>query len=169
MTTRPAGCAIFLNGVPSSGKSSVAAAIGSRTPAFRLLTGDDIIRQVPFAQRLPRAEELYDLTLDTIDEWLAANNVIIDGAWSEAQVLEAQSRFSGAGMYVVLRIAEAERKRREALRRDRRLAYWDPAWHDMLGADDLYDVVIDANSTRPARAARTILAAAKERWGELTL
>ncbi len=169
MTRRSHGHAIFLNGIPSSGKSTVAAEIRRRTPSFRLLTGDDVIRQVPEAQRLAQVDRIFALTLDMIDTWLQSSNVIVDGAWTQKQVADAQARFGDRGLYVVLRIDEAERKRRESLRRDRVLPWWDPSWHAMPGPDDLYDLVVDAKVTSASNSAERILEKAKEAWGKQTV
>ncbi len=164
------GHAIFLNGIPSAGKSSVAAKIRSRTSTFRVLTGDDVIRQVPFQQRAGQADKLFVMVLTSIERWLGSSNVIVDGAWTERKVSEARERFGHMGLYVVLRIDESERKRREALRKDRQLGHrWKPAWHDMPGPDDIYDVVIDSKATNVSKCATTILTAAGEHWNDLLL
>jgi chloramphenicol 3-O-phosphotransferase len=158
------GLAIFINGIPSSGKSTVAAKIKRRTTTFRMLTGDEVIRQVPFAQRVALADRLFALTLDTIERRLESTTLVVDGAWTEQQVREARDRFGDMGLYVILRIDEAERRRRESIRKDRRLAYWDPAWHDKPGSDDPYDIVIDSEANKPDECAKFILNKAREHW-----
>lgn len=125
--------AIFINGIPSSGKSTVAAKIKRRTSSFRVITGDELIPQVPFEQRVAQVEHLFAMTFDTIERRLKSTNLIVDGAWTERQVVEAQDQFGDKGLYIVLRIDESERRRRESLRKDRRLAYWDTAWLDNAG------------------------------------
>jgi chloramphenicol 3-O-phosphotransferase len=164
------GHAIFINGIPSAGKSSVAAEINRRTSTLRVLTGDDIIRQIPFQQRVAQANRLFALTLKTIEEWMESSNVMVDGAWTQQQVEQAQGRFGTKGLYVILRIDEAERRRRESIRSDRRLAHrWDPAWLDMPGPDDTYDVVVDSKVMSVAESADTILRECTERWGDVLL
>lgn len=46
--------------------------------------------------------------MDVLEPMLESANVIMDGAWTEAQVREAQDLFGDAGLFVVLRIEEAE-------------------------------------------------------------
>lgn len=161
------GHAIFINGIPSAGKSSVAQEIARRTSTFRVLTGDEVIRQVPYEQRVASAHRLFALTLDMVGRWLARSNVIVDGAWTERQVMEAQGRFGNAGLYVILRIDETERRRRESMRKDRRLGYaWDPSWHDMPGPDEVYDLAIDSKLKNVSECARIILERTKQHWGD---
>lgn len=94
-----------------------------------------------------------------------SSNVILDGAWTQRQVVEAKRRFGDAGLYVILRIDEAERTRREAARQDRQLgSEWDPSWHEMPGPDDIYDLVIDAGTSSPSECANLIVARAKQHW-----
>jgi chloramphenicol 3-O-phosphotransferase len=166
------GHAIFVNGIPGAGKSVVAGEIRRRTSTFRVFTGDEIIRRVSPEQRVAQAEQLFAVTLTTIEEWLKSSNVIVDGAWTQARVEEAQARFGSAGFYVILRIDEAERQRRASTRRDRdpRLVYpWDPAWHDKPGPDSLYDLVIDARVMSPSSSADMILRKCTKRWGDSLL
>ena len=126
-----------------------------------------MIRQVPYEQRLALAHRLFAMTLDMIDGWLKRSNVIVDGAWTERQVLESQGRFGEVGFYVILRIDESERRRREAARTDRRLGYnWDPSWHDMPGPDDMYDLVIDSKLSSVSACANAILEGSRQHWGE---
>lgn len=155
--------AIFVNGIQSSGKSSTVAELVRRESAFQIVEGDEIIRRVPTVrERLRRYEQLFLRTLDVIEERLVAGDMIFDGAWSGRQIQTAQDRFDG--LFVILRIDEQERRRREAKRRDRQLVHWQPDFHEMPGPDDLYDLVIDANSASPAECADRVLAEAHERW-----
>jgi chloramphenicol 3-O-phosphotransferase len=164
------GHAIFINGIPSAGKSSVAAEIKRESSTFRVLTGDDVIRQVPYEQRAARAHRLFSLTLNTLERWLGPSNVVVDGAWTERQVIEAQERFGDMGLYVILRIDESERRRRESVRKDRRLgSKWDPSWHDVPGPDDLYDLVIDSKLRDVSECANIILTKAKQHWDDNVL
>jgi chloramphenicol 3-O-phosphotransferase len=122
---------------------------------------------MPYEQRVAHADRLFALTLDMVQGWLERSNVIVDGAWTERQVNEAQERFGDAGLYVILRIDESERRRRESLRTDRRLGYpWDPSWHDMPGPDEVYDLVIDSKLKNVSECARIILERAKQHWGD---
>lgn len=159
------GHAIFINGIPSAGKSSAAAEIKRRTSTFRVLTGDEVIRRVPYPQRRAQAKRLFALTLETVEQWMESSNVIVDGAWTQQQVVVAKNRFGGAGLYVILRIDEAERTRREAVRQDRQLgSKWDPSWHEMPGPNDIYDLVIDSGTSSPSECANLTVVKAKQHW-----
>jgi chloramphenicol 3-O-phosphotransferase len=160
---------IFINGIQSAGKSSVAREIRSRSSTFRVLMGDDIVREFPEDQRVKLWREIFERLLTRIEAWLESSNVVVDAALTAAQIQEARRRFAGKGLFVLLRIDEAERHKRESLRRDRRLLYWDPSWHSMPGPDDLYHLVIDSGATSPEETAEIILAKAMERWPSLTV
>lgn len=168
MTRGASGHAIFLNGIPSSGKSSAAAQIEARTSTFRVFTGDDVIKRFSPQQAIQNWRGIFAMTLDEVEELMKSCNLVIDGAWSEGQVIDAQERFS-AGLFVVLRIDEVERRRREGIRRDRQVRHWDPAWMDMPGPDTIYDLAIDARTKAPSDCADLILAEAIMRWQGLTL
>jgi chloramphenicol 3-O-phosphotransferase len=166
--TEQRGYVIHINGIPSSGKSSVATEISRNRPGLTILAGDDVIRQVPYEERAAQAGRLFELTLEMIEELRGSANVIVDGAWTERQVLEAQERLRSAAMFVVLRIDESERSKRESLRRDRRLGHpWDPAWHNISGPNELYDLVIDSKTTGVHESAALVLGAAEERWPDI--
>jgi chloramphenicol 3-O-phosphotransferase len=168
MKPRPRGHAIFINGIPSAGKTSVAQEVRHRTSTFRVLTGDDVIRQVPFQQRVAQANRLFALTLNMLERWLESSDVLVDGAWTQRQIIDAQDRFGRAGLCVILRIDEPERRRRESIRRDPHLSYgWDPSWHDMPGPDEIYDLVIDSKVMSVSECADMILAKAKQHWDDV--
>lgn len=171
------GHAIFVNGIPSAGKSSVASEIRRRDSTFRILTGDEVVRQAlggdnstlqVSRQQLPSAvKRVFSLTLNMIEQSIKSNNVVVDGAWTKDQVTEAQSRFGASGLYVILRIDEPERQKRESARTDRRLtSSWDPAWHDMPGPDEIYDLVLDSGVMDVLACVDAILAECVERWGD---
>lgn len=168
MNSGDRGHVIHVNGIPCAGKSSVAAEVARKTSTFKILTGDEVIRRIPYEQRAAQASHLFELTLSMIERWQRSGNVIADGAWTERQVLDAQERFGSAAFFVILRIDEPERRRRESFRRDRVLGHpWDPSWHDMPGPDELYDLVIDSRTTTAKESAGLILRAAKERWPDI--
>ncbi|MFN2489147.1 MAG: hypothetical protein ABR529_05325 [Actinomycetota bacterium] len=50
MNDQNIGHVIVINGIQSSGKSSVARRLAQRAKGFRVLTGDDIVRSVPESQ-----------------------------------------------------------------------------------------------------------------------
>lgn len=147
---------VFINGVQSAGKSTVARKFARREPSFRVLVNDDLVRAVPLAERLQRQEELWTQSLDTIEAWTASDDVLFDGALREDQVRDARERFPSA-LLVLLRVDEATRSRRESARRDRRLLVpFDPSWHAVPGPDSLYDLVLDASRQDPSRLANEI-------------
>jgi hypothetical protein len=56
---------IFVNGVQSAGKSTVARKLARREPAFRVLANDELIRAVPMRERLQRHRELWTQVEDS--------------------------------------------------------------------------------------------------------
>ncbi|NED96832.1 hypothetical protein G1H11_16105 [Phytoactinopolyspora alkaliphila] len=62
------GYAIFINGVQSAGKSTVAKLVERRTLTFRIASGDELILTVPVYQRVLRAAEIFGRLLATVDE-----------------------------------------------------------------------------------------------------
>ncbi len=138
---------IFVNGVQSAGKSTVARKLERREPGFRVLVNDELIRAVPIRERLQRHRELWTLTLETVQRWSDSTGVIVDAALRDDQVRDARERFPTA-LFVLLRVDEATRSRREGMRRDRQLLVpFDPSWHSLPGPDSLYDLVLDAGRT----------------------
>ena len=177
VTSISSGHGIFVNGIPSSGKTSVATEIKRRIPSFQIIAGDDLVRQalggpenvlqVPREQLPAAVRRVFAVTLDMIEEATRSANVVLDGAWTEQQVTEAKSRLGASALFAILRIDETERQRREAARTDRRLTFpWDPAWRDMPGPDELYDLVLDAAASDVSACADAILAEYTKRWGD---
>jgi chloramphenicol 3-O-phosphotransferase len=160
------GHAIFLNGVPASGKTSVAKKLERRTGgAFTILSGDDVIRDVPYERRRAMWRELFARILDRLEERLRAENVVMDGAWTGQQVQQARRRFPD-GLYVILRLEERERKRRQAKRPP--LGHpWNPANHDLPGPNDLYDLVLDSTRMDVSTCTNAVLRGARTRWPQL--
>ena len=156
---------IFVNGVQSAGKSTVARKLDRREPGFRVLVNDELIRAVPIHQRLERHRELWTQTLETVQRWSDSTGVIVDAALREDQVRDARERFPTA-LFVLLRVDEATRARRERMRRDRQLPVpFDPSWHAMPGPDSLYDLVLDASRTNVSSMANAIRTALRQNRG----
>ena len=84
------GHLIQINGIPSSGKSSLATALIHLMPGFEILTGDDIIRRIPYQRRVSQAGQLFELTLRVIVSRVESSNVISDGAWTQRQIVQAR-------------------------------------------------------------------------------
>lgn len=162
--------AIFLNGIPAAGKSTVARIVRNQTSSFYVLTGDEIVRQVPYEKRIDVAHLIWARLLDTVEDCLQGNNVLVDSALRADQVIQARDRFGEAAVFVILRIDEKTRARRQA-QRDRRgnpLGHpWRPEFHSMPGEDDLYDLVLDAGSLTAELCAHEVVQFAVDRWPDL--
>jgi len=158
--------AIFLNGIPASGKSSVARAVKRRRPSFQIVAGDDVVREVAYAQRVRQADLIWSRILEAVEEGLATTDVLVDAALTARQVAEARSRLGASAAFVLLRIDERTRARRQALR-DRRgkpLGHpWRPEFHSMPGGDELYEIVLDAGSHTAQQCAEHVLELALRR------
>jgi chloramphenicol 3-O-phosphotransferase len=161
---------IFINGVQSAGKSTVAKLVERRTSTFHIVSSDELIREVPVHQRVSRAAELFGRLLTTADEQQEANNVIVDAALTERQIREAKECFTDKTLFVLLRVTESDRVRRERSRRDRRLANtFRKEWHEIVGSDALYDLVLDSSALNPAQCASRVIRTAQHAWGEVEL
>lgn len=159
--------AIFLNGIPGAGKSAVAREVKRQRRSFLVVAGDEIVRQVPYEQRVRKADLIWFRLLDEVEIHLQGSNVLVDSALRADQVLEARDRFGGRAMFVILRINEETRARRQA-ERDRRgnpLGHlWQPEFASMPGGDELYDLVLDAGALTLVQCARQILDLEDQRW-----
>lgn len=130
-----------------SPEAVLATALIHLMPGFEILTGDDSIRRIPYQRRVSQAGQLFELTLRVIVSRVESSNVISEGAWTQRQIVQARELLGPDPFFVILRIDERERQKRESSRRDRQLGHpWDPSWHDMPGPDDLYDLVVDSKS-----------------------
>lgn len=162
--------AIFVNGIQAAGKTTVARKIRNREPRrFRLVESDEIVRRVPPALRVDSADMIWSRVLDSVEESLEEANVLVDAALTADQVVEARDRFGASAAFVILRIDEDTRSRRQADRNrwGNRLAHeWRPEWHDLPGEDDLYDLVCDAASLTASQCASRILAFEADHWPE---
>lgn len=159
---------IFVNGIQSAGKSTVARKLERRESGFRVLVNDELIRAVPMTERLQRHRELWAQTLDVVQRWSDSTGVIVDAALREDQIREARDRFPEA-LFVLLRVDEATRARRERTRRDRQLlVQFDPSWHSVPGPDSLYDLVLDAGRTDVSSMANAIRTALRQDSQERT-
>lgn len=174
------GRVIFINGVPAAGKSTVAAKLRSVMRGLTTVRTDDAVIAVRNSYRV-RGRKVDPITLSA-ESWarvlqlareaLAKGNVVVDGAMTERQIREAKGSFDDQALFVVLKITEETRQRRQRDRdrEGRRLAtpLGDDA-HSMTGPDELYDLVIDAEATSPKGCARGIISAARERWPGVSL
>lgn len=149
---------IFINGVQSAGKSTLAKGIAKRASTFRVVSGDELIRKVPADRRESQANALFTQLLDEIDSQRRSSNLIVDAALDEQQVREAQERFAGNAIFILVRVNEADRARRERSRHDRRLAYeFRQEWHEIAGPDELYDLVLDSSALNPAQCVSRVI------------
>jgi hypothetical protein len=109
------GHAIFLTGVPSSGKTTLAKRLEAELPGFLALLGDKTIRRMS-AETGDSAYGLFVQLLDLVESRLASTNLIVDMSLPGSYVTEARSRFGRAALFVALRLTEADRSARDAVR-----------------------------------------------------
>lgn len=161
------GYVIFINGVQSAGKSTVAKLVERRTSTFHIVSSDELIRQMPVHQRVAQAAELFGRLITTVDGQRKASNVIVDAALTERQICEVQERFTDKTLFVLLRVTESDRVRRERSRRDRRLAHtFRQEWHEIVGSDELYHLVLDSSALSPAQCASEVIRTAQDSSSE---
>lgn len=169
------GRVIFINGVPAAGKSTVAAKLRAVMRGPTTVRTDDAVIAVRNSYRVRGCEvdpvtlsaESWARVLKLAQDALVSGNVVVDGAMTERQVRETKDAFGDKALFVVLKITEESRQRRQRARdrEGRRLA--SPLGgdaHSMTGPDELYDLVIDAEATSPKGCAREVVALARERW-----
>jgi cytidylate kinase len=144
---------------PSSNRTT------ARVPTLQLVSGDELIRRIPAHQRLDRHAELFSDLLTTVDERRRSSNIVVDSALSAQQVREARVQFQDKAAFVLLRVNESDRVLRERKRRDRRLTYtFQQEWHDLVGPDELYDLVLDTSSLNPAQCTTQMIRAVQRVW-----
>ena len=161
--------AIFLNGIPGAGKSTVARQVVNRCSSYRVVSGDDIVRQVPYQQRVRQTQLIWSRMLGAVEAGLASSKVLMDATLSANQVIEARDRLGDAAAFVIVRIDEETRDRRQAQRdrNGRPLGFeWRPEFNSMPGRDDLYDLVLDARLLTAEQCARHVLQFALGHWSD---
>jgi chloramphenicol 3-O-phosphotransferase len=152
--------ALFINGIPAAGKTTVANAVRRLDRRFQLVDGDKIVRRTPYHLRLQRGPQIRADILDTLDHRLQRGDTLLDFTMTASQVTEARTRFMGRSTFVILRIDEATRAARqhERDRRGNRLGFaWQHRFHSMPGGDELYDLVLASDTTRPIELAQLIV------------
>jgi broad-specificity NMP kinase len=98
------GYSIFITGMPSSGKSTLARELEARTTTFRLLSVDEAIRGM-HADIPDSAHGLFLRLLDRIELWSETSNVIVDMTLPQSYVAEARRRFGAGALFVGLRLS----------------------------------------------------------------
>jgi chloramphenicol 3-O-phosphotransferase len=162
------GHSIFITGVPSSGKSTLAREVESRATSFRLLSGDDAIREMHDDIR-GSAHGLFLRLLDQVEDLTEKSNVIVDMSLPQSYVAEARDRFGSSSLFVGLRLPEVARRARDVERSDRPPVPWGPALTALRGPDNIYDLNLDTHQMSIAEAAEAVIVRAKEHWPDLTL
>lgn len=157
-----AGHAVFITEIPSSGKSSAADRLAALAPAFTVVTGDDEIRALHSGGI--ETQRLFAKLLDLVESRLLDTNLVIDMTLPESYVTQAKARFPKWALFVAIHIDERERRARELARRDRSPVKWDSSLTALLGADELYDLVIDSSGSTPDESAAQVLSLIKDRW-----
>lgn len=174
------GSVIFINGVPAAGKSTVAAKLRGRMRRPRTVRTDDQVIAVRNSYRarsmdvdsLTLSAESWDRVLQLTQEAFRKGNVLVEGAITERQVRDAKASFGDRAVFVVLRITEETRQRRQRDRdregRPLATALGENA-HSRTGPDEIYDLVIDTETTSAKGCAQEILTFASQRWADARL
>jgi chloramphenicol 3-O-phosphotransferase len=148
---------IFLEGVPSSGKTSVARELAKRVSELRIVDGDAEIRRLGKRRARPLGPlQMFERLLEVVEKARQADDVVVDVPLPGSYVLKARQRFPDA-LFVSLRITEDERVAREKVRKRKRPLVWNQEIADAQGSEDLFDLVIDATDKTPAQLAEVIL------------
>ena len=160
------GTILFIEGVPSSGKTSTAREIKRRVDELEVIHGDDLIkkwgRRREFSPAVARA--MFERLLDVIDAASSDKDVIVDASIPEGYLAEARTRFPNA-VFVSLRVSERERRSRER-KRSRRNLTWNPEIAASQANEGSFDLVIDTTESSPAECAEKILAYLDQEAGD---
>jgi chloramphenicol 3-O-phosphotransferase len=147
---------LFITGVPSSGKTSLAIELHARLDGYDLVVGDEVVRSLARAWSTTNAISLRDGLLNALDERLSSTDLIVDQALPATYVRHARSRFGSSARFVLLRLCERERERREDHRIDREARPWSSAMTALTGANDLYDLVLDTGGLSTGQCASAV-------------
>jgi shikimate kinase len=151
------GEVIFLEGIPSSGKTSTARELGRQVTELRIIHGDDEIRRLGRKKtRVLTPRQMFDKLLDLVERASQKQDVVVEGTFPGSYVEEARRRFPD-GFFVSLQITEVERLAREKARKRKRPLVWNEHIAAQQGSEDLFDLVIDASVNAPAKCAELIL------------
>lgn len=149
------GNLIFLEGVPSSGKTTIAKELLRRVEGLKVIHGDDEIRKRN-RRRARSAHELFEAVLDKIEKVSRHQDVVVDMMLPASYLEEARKRFSDA-YFISLRISEQVRIAREEQRRRKEPLEWNDVIAASQASEDAFDLVIDASASSAARCAEIIL------------
>lgn len=158
---------MFINGIPAAGKTTVANLLTGRIPGFHVLTGDDLIREVPHALRLRLADRIWSRMLNVIEERLTESHLLVDSALPARQIQEARDRLGTVSGFVILRIDEvtrAARQRERDVRGNPLGLPWQLEYHAIPGPDAMYDLVLDSARLSSEHCADAIAEFVTERW-----
>lgn len=139
------GVVIFLEGVPSSGKTSTARELGKLLTDIRIIHADEEIRRWGRKRARPvTPEQMFESRLDLVERACRTKDVIVDGPLPGSWVAKVRRRFPDA-LIVTLRITETERLAREQVRKRKNPLIWDDLRAAAQGSENLFDLVIDSN------------------------
>jgi gluconate kinase len=162
-----------VTGILSAGKTTASREIAHRS-SFRYFDGDGQVSrarvrsllvspQVPNAEKIRLANEMFDELLDAVARNLTSANVVLDLILSEDRVRQIRARFEDP-MMVLLRVSEGEWRRREVKRGKGKDS--GRSMDDRTGPTRAYDLVVDTDGKPPQEIADRVLAKARNRWGE---
>lgn len=158
----PSGHAIFITGVPSSGKSTLSRALVERSPSFLYLSGDATIREL-HPGGVPHALALLEGLLARVEALMAKRNVVVDMSMPYTYTQKART---GSETRALCRTSRQRTHpvARDETRSDRGPVSWNPDLTRLLGPRSFYDLTIDTGKLTPTEAVELVLEAALQRW-----
>lgn len=161
--------AVFITGVPSSGKTSVARVLCEMNDSMTRVDGDEVIRETSRslvggrtklnpAEAVEIAARALSVLIDQVEGQMMNGSVVTDAPFTKKQIAAIRERLGGRAVCVVLRVSGGERTRREKARHDRSPLPPTRISEALLGADDEYDLVIDTTGQAVHTCAEAIAA-----------
>jgi chloramphenicol 3-O-phosphotransferase len=152
------GDVVFIEGVPSSGKTSVARELGKRVSELKVIHGDELVRKWGRRRSFTPAfaREMFGRLLDRVDATSAESDVVVDMTIPASYLTDAITRFPDA-VFVSLRISESERRAREHKRKRKRPFNWDDEIAATQAPEDAFALILNTDARSPAECAESIL------------
>lgn len=152
------GDVVFVEGVPSSGKTSVVRELSKRVSELEVIHGDELIKKWSRRRSFTPAfaREMFGRLLDLVETRSADRDVVVDMTIPAGYLVDAKERFPHA-VFVSLRITESERQARERKRRRHVPLTWDDEIAARQASEDSFDLVLDTTAQSPAECAKSIL------------
>lgn len=161
------GKALFLTGVPSAGKSTLAQTLAERARALSVVSGDDVIRRVnPNPSDARSVYDAFQKLLDEVEATMGLGNVVVDASLPASYIEDARRRFAGRALFVALRLAESDRRARELMRARNVPLEWNEYMTRLLGPSGLYDLNLNTSRRSPTQCADEVLSLSRARWGD---